>query len=373
MVHYPRQPDLWGERSVMNSHLFRVCSVMILIALILRPGIATAQLSKRQIVRNNSRLMTYRGNIKNKYGSDKHHASVGITLNALNYYGDLAPLPNKISSDISLTKVGAGVTYTYPFAPHVSVRGGFMCGTISGSDASADAGDMKSGVYRYQRNLSFRNRIQELSMVFVFNFFDNEFPSPDQRALSPYVFVGVAVLHHNPQAKIPATDLQGRILPNAGEWVNLRTLGTEGQLANLHTSDVNYGNKPYSLMQPAIPVGLGASLALDQHWSLSCEVSLRILFTDYIDDVSRNYVDLGAFGNNELAKAMSYRTNEIVSPNYQYTSERDGTTYNVLAGYGSEHDGNLRGNKKDNDMYTVGTIQVSYFLGRWFNNKPKHR
>lgn len=358
----------------MKSYLFRIYPVIILIGWIFNPEIAAAQMSRRQIIKNNSRLMSYRGNIRNQYGSKKYQASIGLAVNATNYYGDLAPLPDKVSSDISLTKIGGSITYAYPFAPNFSLRGGFMFGTISGSDASANANDDKNGIYRYQRNLSFRNRLQELSLVLVFNLDNNEINLNERSTVSPYVFLGVAVFHHNPQAKIPRASLSGQPFPNAGEWVSLRGLGTEGQLANLSRSDVNFGNKPYNLVQPAIPFGIGASIALNERWSISCEASFRMLFTDYIDDVSRNYVDLGAFGKNELAKAMSYRSNEIVQPNYHYTSERDGMNYTVLAGYGSEQKDNLRGNKKNNDVYTVGSIQLSCFLGTLFNyNKPKYR
>lgn len=178
-------------------------------------------------------------------------------------------------------------------------------------------------------------------------------------------------MHHSPQAKVPMYDLHGNPFSNAGEWVNLHGLGTEGQYNSLQSTDSNYGNKPYGLNQPVIPLGTGARLKISDSFDLSIELSIRYLFTDYLDDVSKNYVDLGSFTNNELAKALSYRSNELVQPNSAYRSERDGQTYKVIAGYGSEHPDNMRGNKKDNDIYTSCIIKLSYGFEKY--NRPKYR
>src|SRR5690606_21307429 len=133
------------------------------------------------------------------------------------------------------------------------------------------------------------------------------------------------------------------------------------------------GIKPYKLIQAAIPFGIGARFRLNQLMDFSVELGFRYLFTDYIDDVSQNYIDLGHFGNDELAKAMSYRSNEIpavrnnpdaVKP---YTSDIDGKTYTVVPGYGSESKDNWRGNSKDNDTYMVTTFKLSYIFGKTFN------
>jgi hypothetical protein len=171
---------------------------------------------------------------------------------------------------------------------------------------------------------------------------------------------------HNPQAQAPLTDLQGNALPNAGEWVDLQELGTEGQHSELQQGDVNYGIDPYKKLQVAIPFGLGVRFRLNEILDFSFETGFRYLFTDYIDDVSRNYVDLGVFGTNELAKAMSYRSNEVATPSYTYIG-RDGQSYDVLPGYGQEHPSNIRGSKGDKDIFMVTTLKVTYILGKTFH------
>ena len=94
----------------------------------------------------------------------------------------------------------------------------------------------------------------------------------------------------------------------------------------------NHGIKSYKKFQVAIPFGIGARFRLNEMLDLSAELGFRYLFTDYIDDVSKNYVDLGVFGNDELAKAMSYRTNEVVDPSLlKPTQTRNGQTIQLVA------------------------------------------
>jgi hypothetical protein len=79
-----------------------------------------------------------------------------------------------------------------------------------------------------------------------------------------------------------------------------------------------------------------------------------------------NYVDLGVFGTNELAKAMSYRTNEVATPTFTYVG-RDGKSYDVLSGYGHEYPDNIRGNSSDNDIFMVTTFKLTYIIGKSFH------
>jgi hypothetical protein len=96
------------------------------------------------------------------------------------------------------------------------------------------------------------------------------------------------------------------------------------------------------------------------------EFGFRYTFTDYLDDVSGHYVDLGVFGNDELARAMSHRSTEVTSTNHSYIG-RDGQTYDVVAGYGEEGEWNMRGNSGDKDIYMITTFRLSYIVGKNFN------
>jgi hypothetical protein len=325
-----------------------------------------AQFNTKGIKSVNRRIAGYKGS-KSKFGKEKIYNSIGISVNALNYYGDLAPSPSSFSTDLSFTKPGFGLSFTHRFGPRYALMAQYLYGSVKGADAeSADPGDLSNGIYRYKRNLSFQNQINELSIVGIFDLFENQQTYMSRVKWTPYAYIGVAVFFHNPQAIAPATDLEGNPLPQAGQLVDLQPLGTEGQNGILQPTDVNYGIEPYSLVQFAIPFGLGARFRLTDVLDLSADVGFRYTFTDYLDDVSANYVDLTRFGNNSLAQAMSYRTNEL--PGYPANPVPSGILgVNVESGYGSEHPDNKRGGKKQNDIYMVTSIRLTYILKAHFH------
>jgi Domain of unknown function (DUF6089) len=322
-----------------------------------------AQMNRKKIKKNNRHIAHFKGK-KRGFDPAKRYNAIGVTLNAMNYYGDIAPLPKRISTDLSFTRPAIGVSFTHRFGPFYQVIGGFTYGTLAGSDAeSADPNDQAS-VYRYIRNLSFRNRIKELSIVGVFDLFPNEGTYISRVRWTPFAYAGVAVLHHNPQAK--GTD---------GKWVDLQPLGTEGQNADLPKTAVNYGNDPYKLIQVAIPFGIGARFRINEVLDISGEFGFRYLFTDYIDDVSKNYVDLNLLSDE--AQRFSYRSDEV-QPNGNEILDREllvdprTTTSSsifptVVQGFGSENAEHYRGNKKDRDIYTMTSIRLTYIMGKTFH------
>ena len=341
--------------------------IWVLFAVFLLSGSqeAFAQMNRQAIRKNNKRIMTYRGK-KSNFSKEKRYYSLGFSLNALNYYGDLAPNPSRFSTDISFTRPAIGLTFSQRLGPRYSITGSFLYGTLRGSDfSSADENDLQNGIFRYYRNLSFRNRIKELSAVASYDLFENQFTYITRVKYTPYAFAGLSVFHHNPQALAPAKSLDGQPLEQAGQWVSLRELGTEGQYANLQPTDANYGIKPYNLIQVAIPIGAGVRFKLNEVVDFSAELGFRYLFTDYIDDVSRNYVDLGVF-DSELARALSYRSNEITKTDIArkpFTS-RNGATYNLVNGYGSESPTNIRGRANNKDIFMVTSLRLSYIVGK---------
>lgn len=320
-----------------------------------------AQMNRKKIKKNNRSIAHFKGK-KRGFDPAKKYNALGISLNALNYYGDIAPLPNKISTDIGFTRPAIGVSLTHRFGPLYQLTAGFSYGTLAASDAeSADPTD-DNAAYRYVRNLSFRNRIKELSIVGQFDLFPNQGTYISRVRWTPFVFAGLAVFHHNPQAQ-----------DENGNWVNLEPLGTEGQYAQLNPTDVNYGIKPYKLIQLAIPFGIGARFRVNEVIDISAEFGFRYLFTDYIDDVSQNYVNLDLLSDE--AKAFSYRS-YLVNPTSSAKVEEIMSnthptfTYNgnpLINGYGHEYPDNVRGNKNDRDIYTITTIRLTYILGKTFH------
>ena len=325
-----------------------------------------AQFNRKQIKKNNKRIASYRGR-KQHFGREKIYNAVSISLNATNYYGDLAPKPNKFSTDISFTRPGIGISLNHRFGPRYTLMGQFMVTTLRGSDKeSADPND-DSGGSRYLRNMEFRNTIKEFSAVAIFDLFENQATYISRVRWTPYAFLGVAGFISNPKARAPETDLNGNPLAEAGKWVKLRPLGTEGQHADLLETDANFGKKPYKAFQFAIPFGFGARFRINQVLDVWGDIGFRYTFTDYLDDVSGNYVDLGVFGNDELARAMSYRTNELNPGGLTPELARNGQTYQLRPGYGKEHPNNIRGSDNDKDIYMVTSIRLSYIIGATYH------
>jgi hypothetical protein len=318
---------------------------------------AEAQINRKSVKKNNRRMSKYKGR-KEWFAKNKRYNTIGFSVNALNYYGDLAPKPQRVSTDISFTRPALALSLTHRFGPRYTLLGQYMFGTLRGSDVeSADLGDPNNGKFRYQRNLSFRNRLHELSVLAYFDLFENDATYISRVKWTPYAFVGLTGFLHNPQGLAPATDLSGNTLPEAGQY------------STLDAADVNYGIKPYSKLQGAIPFGIGARFKINDILDLWADIGFRYTFTDYLDDVSQHYVDLGVL-NSELAKAMSYRSNELPAeqrpPTQPYVG-RDGKTYNTINGYGSEGTYNMRGSKSDRDIYMVTSIKLTYIVGKTFH------
>lgn len=345
--------------------------VLVLLPVLLVAFAATdsiAQLNRKSIKKNNRRISHFKGK-KQGFSKDKKYNAVGISVNALNYYGDIAPRPQRVSTDISFTRPGFGLDFIHRFGPRYSLQGQFMYGVLKGSDAKTASPTDENAQYRYKRNLSFRNQIMELSVVGVFDLFKNEATYISRVKWTPYAYLGVAGFINNPKAQAPSTDLNGAPLAEAGKWVKLRPLGTEGQYSTLDPTDVNYGIKPYKVVQFAVPFGAGARFRLNEVMDLWADIGFRYTFTDYIDDVSKNYVGLEKL-KSPLAQALSYRTNEVAGQPLNPLTTPSGIV--VEAGYGSEYPDNLRGSKNDRDIYMVTSVRLTYILGATFH-KAKFR
>lgn len=320
------------------------------------------------------------------YSVNKRYWSLGLNVNALNYFGDLAPKSQIASTKISFTRPGFGATAMYRIGPQASLRGSFMWGRLRGDDISADKNDTDEAYYRYVRNQHFRNDIKELGIDFVLDLKSHYRTFISRPEWVPYIFVGIAGFYHNPRAMVPDLDyvnFDGQPITEAeygaapGEWVELRPLGTEGQYIP------GSGVDTYSKIQIAIPAGVGIRYKLNRYWDLSFEFGYRQTFTDYLDDVSADYVDLDAFdqgsANPNLARVMSYRSNEpiaavtgeqrdipfIVDRQGQYTyGDRN---YTVFNGYGDDSKDAIRG-KDDYDVYLVSRFTITYILGTTVRN-----
>ncbi len=350
-------------------HLFpsnRIASVTLLLLLIIQSQVYCQK--KYALRKSNKHIATWALKKKYQFG----YSSLGISVNSLNYLGDLSPSDGKLSMDLRLTREGIGVSYFSRVGPRLHLGLQYVFGSIEGSDANSN------DVYRKQRNLSFRNSIHEISGVVIVDLLKSIKSYRTRVNFTPYIFTGIAIFYHNPQAKAPRQFLNGEINPSYDTWVDLQSLGTEGQYSELQQSDANFGITPYSLLQIGIPLGIGSRLKLTDKMDLWFDMGVRYTFTDYLDDVSGNYVDLNRLraksaDQTQLAQTLSYRSNEIeqlVSNGTRQYSLTNGSVQ-LINGYGSEYHTNRRG-APGNDAYMVTSLKVTYIIKpNYFS--PKHR
>jgi hypothetical protein len=77
------------------------------------------------------------------------------------------------------------------------------------------------------------------------------------------------------------------VFNNKNKKLFLRPMSPEGQGLVVYPD-----REIYSLYQVCIPFGLGWRVKLKNKWEISYEFGCRMIFTDYLDDVSITYVSL---------------------------------------------------------------------------------
>jgi hypothetical protein len=287
-----------------------------------------------------------------RFTKRKMYNSVGVNLNAMNYFGDIVPRTNITSLRLGATRPNLGFTFTRRFAPRISGRFGLSYGRVTGDDQkSADDKD-KDAKYRYTRNMNFRNDIFEASAVGMFDLIENRNNYIRRPDFVPYVFAGVAAFKHNPKGLVGSeADAPANL---KGQYVALQPLGTEGQ----NVSGKGY-DKPYKRGQIAIPFGAGVRYKLDRHFDLGFEIGWRKTFTDYIDDVGGDYVQDRA---------------DLKSPAAQYfgydITRNDGAQLGTFGEYNQA--GEIRGHSNEKDWYIVTGITLNYILAPKIKS-PKFR
>jgi hypothetical protein len=99
-----------------------------------------------------------------------------------------------------------------------------------------------------------------------------------------------------------------------------------------------------------LPIAVGIKYALSPVVNIRVEIIYRKLWTDYLDDVSRRYIDPLLFqqyfspSKANLATRLSDR--RFGTPGLSTTS------------------GDIRGNDNNNDCYFSGLIKISVVIGR---------
>ena len=205
----------------------------------------------------------------------------------------------------------------YNFDNNFVIRAGIMFGKVGADDKNNTQPDI------HARNLNFRSHILEGSICAEYNLLE-----PEIFYAYPYVFGGIGLFHFNPYT-----------YDKDNKKTYLRPLSTEGQALADYPD-----RKPYSRTQFCIPFGGGWKVNINKRWDLVYEISYRLLFTDYLDDVSSTYTDpqklLAAKG--PKAVELAYRA----KPPFP------------------QGEGDQRGNTSVKDWYFFNGIKLLVHLGK---------
>jgi hypothetical protein len=262
------------------------------------------------------------------------YSSVSFGVGTSTYFGELAGYRQAPKALVTLPRWNVGLGYTRQFTPHFAARAMFTWARITGDDYKFNKNNLDQNLVQYARNLHFRNDLKEFSLTGIYNFIADGRNSNARAKLTPYIFGGLALVAHSPEARTPAAPANGDY--DERRWVKLQPLHTEGQ-------GQPGRDKPYSLVTGAIPVGFGVRYALNQNFNLGFEIGYRYTFTDYLDDVGGNYPDPATLSG--VATLMSNRRFEEVA-----ARKNDAGRYQKLR-----------------DLFTSGTPEQQAAIGEALN------
>lgn len=246
------------------------------------------------------------------YTANAQNFHLDFFAGTANYRGDL----QDNGFPFNQAHLAGGVGLSYDLSQHFSLRTGLILGRISADDKY---GKNKS------RNLNFTSNLTEGNLELQY------FITPLlQNSLTPYLFSGIAVFHFDPYT-----------YDTTGKKYYLKPLSTEGE-------GFIPGVKNYNLTQVSIPFGAGVKLNLSDDINVGFEIGFRKTFTDYLDDVSTNYVDPGLLLANRgaIAVELAYRGGELKNGIKQYPPS-----------------GTKRGSPAAKDLYYFTGLTLSFRLG----------
>jgi hypothetical protein len=259
------------------------------------------------------------------FNSEIGKFEVGASIGPLMFLGDLGGNPGKgkdFLKDVNLpvARMAKGIALNFYPVEWVGLRIAFNQGRLEGADSLVKdrGGDELS---RKERNLHFRSQLiegyagLELYPTAIF-----EGLGGLQHKLRPYGIIGVGLFHFNPQAQYKDHNGEPR-------WVDLQPLHTEGQ------GMAEYPDRTdYKLTQVEIPVGGGIKYYLKDNMYVGFEIMHRRTNTDYIDDVSTDYIDQSLFDKylspEQAAIAHQVNVRSFDAQSRPNTSETRGNTAN---------------------------------------------
>jgi hypothetical protein len=228
----------------------------------------------------------------------------GVWAGTAVFLGDLNP-----NMSFKNARSAMGAFFRYNLNNRMSVRAGINYAILQAKDSY-----QKKYPYLLHRNLNFSSQIIEVGATYEINFF--AYSTSEERKTknwTPYIFTGGSLFYYNPTTKLN------------GNKYKLEYVGTEGQ----KSANIPSKTKGYNSYAFAIPFGMGIKYALNQNWALNFEVSSRLTFTDFIDDVSGVYPDVSEinyYENGNNIGALLYDRSTEVGPKTGIANKQRGTS-----------------------------------------------
>lgn len=284
-------------------------------------------------------------------GGGKTKIEAGLNFGPTFFLGDLGGHRGKGTTfikdlNLPLTKLMKGAFVSISPNDWFGLRVAAQYTYVEGKDELIDTKG-EDELYRKQRNLDFRSdmfeayaAIEFFPLMFMYRNYADYEPK-----LRPYGFIGVGMFNYNPKGSI--TDQNG-----VQTWYELHPLRTEGQGFLEYPS-----RKPYSLTQVNMPLGGGIKYVPDGKVNLAFELLYRKTFTDYIDDLSTDYIDPNYF-------------DKYLSPNEANIARQihDKAFTSFVPGSPRFVPGYQRGNPKNNDAYFSFVLKFGVRIGNNYGN-----
>lgn len=219
---------------------------------------------------------------------------LGGAIGGAGYMGDLNP-----NNPVKLSGGSVSGFVMRNFSPYLSAKINYAYGQIGAADSNSSNKQFRA------RNLSFKSKLSEISLLGEFNFM-NYLAGVSHNRFTPFIFFGVGLVNYNPQTVYK------------GQTYDLRPLTTEGE-------------KQYPHSAISIPYGAGFKYNIGGNWNLNFDVGYRQPNTDYLDDVSGSYASPAKLPSN-LSRALADRSGEntgvyIGAPGSQRGDGRARDTY----------------------------------------------
>jgi hypothetical protein len=209
---------------------------------------------------------------------------IGLGLGPLLFLGDLGGGLGKgtyFIKDVNLpvTKMQKGIFINYYPQEWLGFRVAANHGVLEGADSliKEKGGDE---TFRYIRNLHFRTSLLEAYAAIEFypTVFFEEYEGL-QGKIRPYGVIGLGMFKFKPQTQYDSPNGTSR-------YIDLEPLRIEGQGME------EYPDRPrYKLTAMEIPMGVGVKWYVKENMYMGFEILHRKTFTDYVDDLSMDYID----------------------------------------------------------------------------------